>query len=403
MLAASRRDIPAIYLALVAFVGVGSVAVLLGLAWPSIRQTFDLQQDDIGTLLIAQTVGYMSSSFFNGRLMVRLGTRRSLRLGAGIIGLGMIGIAAAPSWPLVIGSAMVTSFGSGIMDAGLNNYVASYYGARQMNWLHASFGVGQVLGSWVMTRILADALPWRIGYALAAGVELALVVMFILTANSWHDGLPQRGLNEDDGHASMRETLRLPMLWMGIFVVFLIAGLEVSRSTWMYSILTGPRGLDTTSAGTWVTISLASFTFGRVFFGFVGDRYRPSSLLRACMAGAIVGALLLWWNPTPALGFLGLVVLCFGQAPMFPLFLLGTSERVGPRHSAAAVGMQLSGAGAGLALIPAIGGVIAQHVGLAGVLPFLAVLAVLVFGAYEATLLGVARTRMAEAVPAHGK
>ncbi len=398
MQAASRREIPAIYLALIAFVGIGSTSVLLGLAWPSIRQTFGLDNEAIGSLLIAQTIGYMTSSFFNGRIMIGLGTRRALRLGAGIVGLGMLGISVAPIWPLVVASALVSGCGSGMTDASLNNYVASYYGARQMNWLHAGFGGGLVIGSLLMTAILSGEASWRLGYVVAASINFALALMFIVTANSWRDGLPQQGLLADSPHAPLRETIRLPILWLSLLVVFAYAGAEVTRSTWTYSILTGARGLDTTSAGLWVTLSLASFTFGRVFFGFVGDRFRHQVILRACMVGAVIGSLLMWWNPVSAVGSFGLLLLGFAQAPTFPLFLLGTADRIGPRHSANAIGMQLSAAGCGVALVPAIGGIIAQRLDLSAVLPYMVVLSVLVFICYEATLHNSAGVRVVEPI-----
>jgi fucose permease len=196
----------------------------------------------------------------------------------------------------------------------------------------------------------------------------------------------------------MRQTLRLPILWLSLLVVFAYAGAEVSRSTWMFSILTGGRHLDTAPAGLWVTLSLASFTLGRVFFGLIGDRVRHQVILRTAMTAAIIGALLLWWNPVEPVGYAGLLLLCFAQSPTFPLFILGTAERLGLRHSANAIGMQVSASGAGVALLPAIGGVISQHLGVTNVLPYIVLLSVLVFIFYEATAWNAARLSAAELV-----
>lgn len=398
----SRRDSQVIFLAFLSFIGIGWTSGLLGLAWPSIRQQFGLQQDAIGLMLIGSTIGYMTSSFFNGRIMIGFGTARAMVAGAILLSLGMFGIAVAPLWPLMIGASLVGGLGSGIIDAGMNNYVSSYYNARQMNWLHASFGLGWVLGSWVMTRVLANTLPWQTGYMVAAAVNVGLIVMFLVTVRMWRNGLPQQGMKENVSHAPMRETLRLPMLWLSLALILTYVGLEASPSTWAYTIFTEARGLKPEIAGTVVTLSLATFTIGRVFFGFVGDHVSRHMLLRGCMAASGIGALLLWWNPVEWVGFGGLLLLTFAQAPMFALLILGTSERVGARHTASAIGVQISAAGAGFAVIPGLGGVIAQQMGLLALLPFFVVLAAAILVLNEAAIIGAARVNAVERVPVVG-
>ena len=44
-----------------------------GVAWPSIRREFTLPLDSLGLLLVAATAGYLTSSFFSGKVMARLG------------------------------------------------------------------------------------------------------------------------------------------------------------------------------------------------------------------------------------------------------------------------------------------------------------------------------------------
>ena len=402
MLVDSRRDSQVIFLSFISFVGLGCTSGLLGLAWPSIRQQFGLQQDAMGLMLIGNTIGYMTSSFFNGRIMIGFGTARAMVAGAILLSLGMLGIGLAPLWPLMIAATVVGGFGSGIIDAGMNNYVSSYYNARQMNWLHASFGVGWVFGTWFMTRFLERALPWQLGYLTASAINVGLIVMFLVSARMWRNGLPQQGMKEGAVHARMSETLRLPMLWLSLALILTYVGLEASPSTWAYTIFTEARGLAPGLAGNVVTLSLATFTIGRIFFGFVGDHVSRNMLLRLCMIGSGIGALLLWWSPTEWLGFGGLLLLTFAQAPMFALLILGTSERVGARHTASAIGVQVSAAGAGFAVIPAIGGIIAQQISLEALLPFFVLLAVAIYVLNEAAIIGAARVNAVERVPVTG-
>jgi fucose permease len=397
---ASSRASRVILFCFISFVGLGWPSSLLGLAWPSIRATFGLSQDAIGFWLIAGTIGYMTSSFVSSRVMFRLGSARAFLLGAIVLSVGLFAQSAAPIWPLLIVASLINGLGGGMIDAGMNNYVSSYYNARQMNWLHASYGLGWVLGSGVMTAVLSAALSWRVGYAVAGVVNLGLVVMFFLTSSMWRNGLPQQGSKEEVAHAPMGQTLRQPMLWLSLLLILVYVGIEASPTTWAYTIFTESRHMATDISGLAVTLALATFTLGRVFFGFVGERVPRHRLLRLCLIGAFIGALLLWWNPVTVVGIFGLLLLMFAQAPVFALLILGTSERVGARHTANAIGVQLSAAGAGFAVVPGLSGVLAQQRGLESLLPFFVVLAIAMYALNEAAIFGAARANATERVPA---
>ena len=56
-------------LAFLAFISLGLPDGLLGVAWPSIRSGFGLPIDALGLLLTFSTAGYLTSSFFAGRIL----------------------------------------------------------------------------------------------------------------------------------------------------------------------------------------------------------------------------------------------------------------------------------------------------------------------------------------------
>lgn len=62
----------------------------------------------------------------------------------------------------------------------------------------------------------------------------------------------------------------------------------------------------------------ASLTAGRLVMGAFGERLPPDRILDAAVAGIVAGAILLWWSPTPALGAVGLLVIGFTEAAVFP-------------------------------------------------------------------------------------
>jgi len=98
----SRPFDQTIGIAFVAFIVLGLPDGLLGLAFPFMREQFDLSVDAIGLLLLAGTIGFMTMSFNLGTIIARLGTNRTLILSALLRSVALFAFFAAPSWELII-------------------------------------------------------------------------------------------------------------------------------------------------------------------------------------------------------------------------------------------------------------------------------------------------------------
>ena len=360
------------------------------------RDEFGLPADGLGVLIFSQTLGYILSSFFSGRVATWLGNGKTYLFASAVMGLGLLASFAAPSWLVFIVSGFVVGAASGLVDAGLNNYLAAYYGPRQMNWMHACFGIGWTIGPLMMTTIVNSSLSWRVGYGISGVVLLALALLFLLTLRHWRDGAPASTSSEKVTDATLTRTLRQPLLWLSVALFMVYAGMEVGAGDWSYTLFTDGRGIIPETAGLWVTVYSASFTVGRLLFGAISGRFSTTAVLRVCMAGSVLGALLWWLNITDLVGFIGLALLGFSQAPLFPLLILGTADRLGREHAANAIGFQVSAAGVGIAILPALLGMLVARLGYGVITPFILVLAVLVFVLHEVTLLtSVSRRRAA--------
>jgi fucose permease len=80
--------------------------------------------------------------------------------------------------------------------------------------------------------------------------------------------------------------------------------------------------------------------------------------------GIVIGAALFWWNPTPSMGLVSLIVLGFIQAPFFPLLLLATAKRVGPEHGENSISIQMGTAGLIGAVVRGAIGTIGENQGI---------------------------------------
>lgn len=375
-------------IAFFSYVAIGLPGGVLGVAWPSIRDTFALSLDAVGALFIARTAGYFLSGYLNGQLVQRLGIGRLMALTSAIGGLGMLGYAVTPSWALMVGCAVLGGLGMGAIDAGMNTYFAAVHSASLMNWLHAFFGLGAAISPAVTAALLGAGYAWRWSYVIVAGTLLLTGLLFALTWNGW-----QMGEQESAGGPANKvravDTLRVPAAWLGILMFLFFTGLEASGGQWPYTLFTEGRGIDATTAGLWVSVYWASLTVGRILFGIVARRVGTTALLRAAMLGCVGGAALIW---VPArlpvlelpISFLGLALLGFFMAPLFPLSISDTHRLVGSRHAANAIGFEISAASLGFATLPGLAGLLAERMGLEVIGPVLVTFAVVMFLLHEA-------------------
>lgn len=391
-------DTRVILIAFAAFIGLGLAGGLRGVAWPSIRDEFGLPADGLGVLIFTQTLGYILSSFFSGRIARALGNGRTYFISSLLMGLGLLIAFAAPAWWVFIASSFMIGACGGLIDAGLNSYMAAFYGPRQMNWLHACFGLGATVGPLIMTAILNIALPWRAGYGLSGLILLLLATFFYLTLKDWQNTTRATGPHTHDMDAPMRVTLAQPALWLSVALFAIFCGMEVGAGDWSYTLFTDGRGIAPDAAGLWVAVYWGSFTVGRILFGLVSQRFSVTSVLRGSVIASLIGTALWWWNVTDTVGFIGLALLGFAQAPLFPLLILDTANRIGKRHAANAIGVQVAAAGVGIAILPAILGLLVKDVGYEIITPYILGLAVLTFLLHEATLLTRAQRRSAATV-----
>jgi fucose permease len=375
-----------IVLAYIAFISLGMPDGLLGIAWPSIQGSFRLPLGAIGALLFASTAGYMTSSFFSGKIIARLGVGGTLAASCALTASALVGYTMVPSWWMMVALGVAAGLGAGAIDAGLNTYVASHFGEGLMQWLHASYGFGVTLGPIIMTAALSTANSWRLGYQVVGGAQLLLATSFLLTIRMWQNsGVPHAPEQERhlmEYQTPFSETLRQPIVWLNLLMFFLYTGAELSFGTWTYSLLTLSRNVPMEVAGLWAGSYWATFTIGRIMAGLLTDRFGSANLLKAGFLVALGGSFLLWWNPFPRAGMVAVSAIGFALAPIFPALISGTRLRVGEHHAANTIGMQIASAGFGAALVPSLAGVLAERVSLEAIPVYLVGIFLLLIALY---------------------
>lgn len=367
--------------AFLAFVSLGLPDGVLGVAWPSVRNTFGLPLSALGQLLLTSTLGYLLSSFFSGTVVARLGVGQLLLVSSLLVVISQAMFAAAPSWAVMLAGGVLAGLGAGAIDAGINAYSAERFSPRLVTWLHACYGVGATLGPIIMT-VAISASHWRAGYIAIGTLLVGMTVCFAITRNGWGgDAHPATAATTNA--PPLLAALRRPAVWLGMALFFVYTGLEVTAGQWAYSLLVESRGVSPRVAGVCVSAYWASLTVGRIAFGQLAAHVAPNRILRACTLMCPMAAGMLWVDWGLATSAVAIAVLGFVLAPVYPLLISNTPARMGPELSSHGIGLQVFSAYLGVACLPGIAGILARNHGLETIGLWLTVLALVLLITHE--------------------
>jgi fucose permease len=377
------KDYQVIILAYLSFATMAIPGAMLGPLWsPYMRESFNQEIGALGALLLSIPVGYFFGSGLSGNLFARypIGPLLSATMFLGAAAYG--GFALAPAWAVIVPLGLLVGLGSGILDGGMNIYLAAYYDARWINWLHACFGIGSLLGPQVVNILVVNGgADWRLAYVLVAGTYVFLGLAFFLTRALWQP-VSHTGEAAESGNHTIpyRATLSLLPVWLGLVIFAAYSGTENMAGTWA-SAFFQDKGLSIETANNWTTAYWATFTFGRITFGFFVTRFKASTVIQACLVGALGGVALLGLTDG-ALSTFGLALLGFMLAPIFALMISSTQEKLGA-HAPNAIGLQVAAAGVGFGALPALTGWLIENSGEEVLPAVLAGFILLMLGLYQ--------------------
>jgi fucose permease len=372
-----RSSATLLALAYLAFISLGLPDAVLGVAWPSLRGSFDLPQTFLGVLLAVTAAAYFVSGMLAGRLMQGLGIGTLLAGSTALVAVSVLGYSAAPVFALLLVAAPLVGFGSGAIDSALNSYAARNFSPKHMSWLHAAYAAGATTGPAIMTAVLSGGASWRVGYAVVGLTLAPLALAFVATRRLWETGssappvvMDAPGsvgpVRLDEPPVGTFSALRSGRVWLQIGIFFLYTGIEVAAGQWSYTILIEDRGLGSTAAGTWVAAYWGGLLAGRLVLGFVVERVGQVAMIRLATVGVLLFSVL-FAIPGLKVGVAALPLLSFSLASIFPGLMAETPRRLGERIAPHAVGFQVSAATLGVAGVPTVAGLMSERFGMGSI------------------------------------
>lgn len=355
------------------FVLVGISGGAAGVLLPSLSAFYHVDNAVIGLLFILSSTGYFLAALNGGLLVERLGLRRFLLLGTIIVAVGVFGFSLEPPFALALVAEFLIGWGIGMQETGLNVYItAQPRHATLLNYLHAFYGVGALIGPIGASVLLAIHWGWNSVYLFLGGLSLVLLLGFVaITAFKLPESEHKENEKSVEGNA-LRAALAYPAVWLAAFFLLVYVGVEVSLGNWSYTFLLNARQQGTVTAGWIVSGYWLGLTLGRFVLQRIAERFGVSNrrLMYACMLSCALGLFVIWFLPSGLMAGIGFLWVGFSIGPIYPLTVAITPRLVPIRLAASVIGFLISLSMIGLAFFPWVAGVLLQVVGMWSLLPY---------------------------------
>lgn len=364
---------------------------------PAIRTGLNLTPGTVGLLLMCMTVASFLSVSASGVIVIRLGSRLTIRIGGAMVGFGLalagFGTSVLANPVVVALGLMVIGLGTASWNTASNVEGASLeraLGRHIMPRLHGSFSLGTVAGAGLGAWAAAVGLPvfWHLA---AAGLVVAGAVVTgaaWLRADITGRGAAKAFRPEKPDTFEDPSTGPVPVIQPGqqgpaepLDSKRMVARAWRERRTLLLGVLVLGLALAEGAAGDWVALALADghgqsdaagavgygifvtfMTVGRFAGTVVLDRFGRVPVMRWCSATAVVGLALFVFAPVPWLAFAALAMWGVGASLGFPVGMSAAADD--PAHAAARVSV-VSTIGYGAFLCgPPLLGLLAEHFGI---------------------------------------
>jgi fucose permease len=358
----------------IAFISLGLPDSLLGSAWPVMYKQFDVPLSYAGIVTMIIAGGTIVSSLLSNRLTRRLGAGLVTAISVMMTAVALFGFSISGSLVSLCLWAVPYGLGAGAVDAALNNYVALHYASRHMSWLHCFWGVGAAVSPYIMGYCLMSGWGWNIGYRSVAGIQIVLAAILFISLPLWKRKSIARDNSEPVAAISLWQTLKIKGVKFVLLTFFSYCALESTAGLWASSYLVQYRGVDAETAAKFASLFFLGITFGRFLCGFIAESVGDRLLIRFGIITIIIGIFLLALpDKANILALLGLVIIGFGCAPVYPSIIHSTPSNFGAENSQAIIGIQMASAYMGSTFMPPLFGVIADHINI-GLYPFYLIL-----------------------------
>lgn len=344
------------------FISLGLPDAMLGSAWPSMYQDLNVPLSYCGIISFIIAIGTVFSSLMSDRLTKMIKPGIVCAVSIFITCIALFGFSISNHFWMLIVFAIPYGLGAGSIDAAINNYVAIHYKSRHMSWLHCMWGIGASIGPYIMGFALTYNDSWKSGYLYVSMLQIVLAIIAFGALPLW-----KKNETEEEKKEQTREVIPFKELFrisgvIPLFICFFCySAVEQTSILWGSSYLVLNNQIAEEIAANFASLFLIGITVGRFLNGFLAYKLDDKNLIRLGQSIIFIGIILIF-IPNDIATLMGLFLVGFGCAPIYPCIIHSIPIRFGTKYSQAIIGFQMAIAYLGTCLMPPLFGIIANNI-----------------------------------------
>lgn len=347
---------------------------LWGPIGPFLVAEFDLTRAQVGGLTSAFYLVASSLAIPAGVVVDRFGTRGALIYCQVALAVPLLIFGFAWSFPMLIACAALAGTGNGIVNQAGARGVLNWFSSAHRGTAVGIRQTGNMLGGAIAAALLpaiAAAFGWRASIWFVAVVALGFAW---LTAATYSDSPAQADKPAAQGPRPavkhiVGRLLGNPTFLLLLFIAPLMGYGQICMTTFFPLYLTDELAISSQLAGLSLSGAMAAAAVGRIFWGYIGDRYfranRAVCLVLVLAITALAGAGIANLQPGVSHTWVIALAMLFGLTAMgwHALLLVVVADTVGEQVTGTAFGMLINAAWLGWILGPLAFGRIADIAG----------------------------------------
>ena len=336
--------------------------------------SFQISGAVLGNLSSVYFYVYAAMQVPSGILSDTIGPRKTVTVGAIVMGLGTIIFGMSPSLVVCFAGRFLVGLGVSVMMVNAMRVCVEWYRPNEMGFINGLITMVGALGGLLAATplaLLSKMLGWRISLITIGAVSILL---------AWNCWLTVRNKPEDcekdtwkkENQIQKISHANIPSIWTGMKVVFknphtwpsffgffsLYSTLMAFSGLWGVPFLTQVYGLSNQCAANYVMVVSLGLLIGCPFVGFISDKVlvrRKAPYVVCSFAYAVVWGFLCLGSGKPAIQYL--YILCFLMGFFSSGFTLSlvSSKEVNPGYFAGiAMGTTNTGGFLGAAMLQGV-------------------------------------------------
>ncbi|KAI9490062.1 major facilitator superfamily domain-containing protein [Zychaea mexicana] len=346
------------------------------------KSWYNVNQSIVSIVFLCYAAGFAIAAVLNGLIIKKLSQSKTIAIGATSLVIGFVMLLMAPPFPVLCIFYAFVGFGVALTQSGANVVVGELPNATMtLNFLHASFGLGALIGPLIASALLQYR-PWNYTYLVLSSFAVVNLITSIFSSGTTAVSSLGDQDQQDAQRNALSQVIRYPIAYVGAFFLLVYVGIEVTIGDWAYTFLITERSHDQKFMSHLMSCYWAGITAGRLILGYVTMKLGEKRMIYVYIAILIGMCVVFWVIPIVAVDAVALVLSGFVLGPLFPTILSVAKQSVPCHLYATTVGFLSAFGSGGSALFPYITGVLIGAVGVKAMPPLTLAMSTTIFIAW---------------------